>query len=56
MARFEIEFKKSVDKDVRGIPPSDLKKILLLTAVAALFTGCDSAGYEGPPKIGRAHV
>jgi len=26
--RYEIEFKKSVDKDVRGIPPSDLKKIL----------------------------
>lgn len=29
MARYEIEFKRSVDKDVRGIPASDLKKILL---------------------------
>jgi len=29
VARYEIEFKKSVDKDVRGIPASDLKKILL---------------------------
>ncbi len=29
MARYDIEFKKSVDKDVRGIPTSDLKKILL---------------------------
>jgi hypothetical protein len=28
-----------------------MKKILLLTAVAALFTGCDSAGYEGPPIV-----
>lgn len=29
MARYEIEFKKSVDKDVRGIPAADLKRILL---------------------------
>ncbi len=29
MARYEIEFKKSVDKDVRSIPTLDLKKILL---------------------------
>ena len=28
MARYEIEFKQSVDKDVRGIPASDLRKIL----------------------------
>jgi mRNA interferase RelE/StbE len=29
VARFEIEFKKSVEKDVRGFPASDLRKILL---------------------------
>lgn len=26
-----------------------MKKILALAAVATLFTGCDSPGYEGPP-------
>ncbi len=26
-----------------------MKKIIALTAVVALFSGCDSAGYEGPP-------
>jgi hypothetical protein len=26
-----------------------MKKILALAAVVALFSGCDSAGYEGPP-------
>lgn len=29
MARYEVEFKRSVDKDARSIPASDLKKILL---------------------------
>ena len=28
MARFEVEFKRSVAKDVRGIPAPDLKRIL----------------------------
>ena len=43
MAKYKITFKKSVNKDLKSIPKSDIKKILLRVDSLAVDPRCEGA-------------